>query len=1219
VGTLAQDAKASGSKEEEMAVNLQMMQLNCHRSRSVFDSLNANLPAGQFICLIQEPYLWQKNVCGLDQTKLFYPRDVDARTAIFSNLPLTFHANLSGRDCSTCSVELNGQRVYFSSVYLDILKSVEEPNWLKAMSKAQSTQRHYFAAADVNAHSTLWGSPQSNPRGNELEDLIYAQGLSLINQGCKPTFETKRGSSIIDLTLTSPSLAAFVTNWKVCDEMHLSDHHLLTCQVRLTPEVMQLRKGRKLKKVNWYSFQALVDEALVDYVEPLLWSPQTIEDHASLLHNAIEAALDKVAPIVTFRPKRLKFNWWNPDLDDLKKVTRQSHRKARGSRSETDWDRYYRLRRKFKYACKKARQASWRAFTTEAETMPLAAKLNKIIRQKKHQQVGALKKPDGTFTDSSKESYVLLMSEHFPDAVSLGTAISADPAPMRGRYTHPVLVDQPDWIDDRRLRDALHSFGKDKAAGPDGIKPIILQNLPEVAFTLLARLYAAIIELHYTPTLWRKSEIVFIPKPGKTDYSSLRAYRPISLMSFLFKTLERLVQWRLETTAAPYHRNQHAFRSGHCTEHALSHMTDLAEKALHRKHVALAVFLDIQGAFDTLSSEAVERGMRKHGVEEKLTSWYTQYLRHRICKVAGQSGHYLVRHGTGQGGVLSPIVWNFTMDSFLNEFNSGQVKAIGYADDGALVVVCRKLNTARTLMQAALRKAYYWAFRTGLRFSVAKTTAVIFSEYESQLSAPLKLGPEDIAVKEQVTYLGVLFDRHLSWEPHISQKVTAAKRHLMLLRGIVGPTWGPPPYIMRWLYTCVVRPAITYGALVWAKSTQTKTVQAKIRKVQRLGLILTAPMRRNTPTVGLELITYVVPLHIRIMELAISTFNRIGRPPDGWSGKTGSRLGHLRWLDKEAKPIPHRTIQDRCVEHVWDRDFSVAIGDGDDDTTVSGLRCYTDGSLMGNAGSGVAIFRQMDQNPIYTNSRYVGMATVFQAEVHAIQMACNQASTYQDTRVTIFSDSQAAIYAINNSCLRSRTVLNAVKALQALGQRKLVHLQWIKAHNNSVGNDLADTMAKQGANNPTTQPSPILPMALVQVKAVTAEHTVAVWQKQWNLHKHCRQTRLYFPGPDRSRSHAILRFTRKETGILIRNVTGHNFMQYHRHNVHNWIDPECRLCQQADEESNHVIRDCPAIVALRLKYFGESYLEKDWAWEPAHLLAFLQDPEIAILEADPEE
>jgi ribonuclease HI/retron-type reverse transcriptase len=1052
-----------------------------------------------------------------------------------------------------------------------------------------------------------------------LEDVIYAQGLALSNQGHKPTFETRRGSSIIDLTLTSPSLTNSITNWRVCDEMHLSDHHLITCQIRLAPEALPLRKGRKLKNVNWDNFSASVAISLVDYVEPLLWSPKTIEDCASLLQTAINSALDKEAPIVNFRPKRLKFNWWTPDLDDLKRASRQAHRAARASRLESDWDRYYRLRRKFKYACQKARRVSWQAFTSEAVKMPLAAKLNKIIRQKRHQQVGALKRPDGTFTDSTKESYTLLMEEHFPEAVSLGTVLPNDPAPMRGRYTHPVLVDQPDWIDERRLRDALNSFGNDKAAGPDGIKPIMLRHLPEVALILLSRLYAATIELHYTPTLWRKSEIVFIPKPGKTDYSSLRAFRPISLMSFLLKTLERLVQWRLETTAAPYHRNQHAFRTGHCTEHALSHMTDLAEKALHRQHVALAVFLDIEGAFDTLSSEAIGRGMRKHGVEENLTLWYTQYLRHRVCRVAGQTRHYLVRHGTGQGGVLSPIVWNFTMDSFLSEFNTGQVKAIGYADDGALVVVCHELSTARKLMQSALRKAYSWADRTGLRFSAAKTTAVIFSEHESQLSAPLTLGPDNIQVKEQVTYLGVLFDRLLNWEPHISRKVLAAKKHLMMLRGIVGPSWGPPPHIMRWLYTCVVRPAITYGALVWAKSTRTKVVQTQLAKAQRLGLILTASMRQNTPTAGLEIITNVIPLHICIVELAVSTYNRIGRPPDGWTGKTRQRLGHLRWLEIESRPIPTRIIQDRCVEHVWDRDFSVAIGDGDDDTSVSGLRCYTDGSLMTNSGSGVAIFRHGVPAPIYTDCKYVGTATVFQAEVHAIQMACEQALTYPDVRVTIFSDSQAAILAIDNSCLRSRTVHEAVKALHVLGHQKLVHLQWIKAHNNSVGNDLADTMAKKGARTPTYQPSPILPMALVQVKAVTAEHTHSVWLKHWEQHKPCRQTKLFFPAPDRFRSHEILRFTRKQTGTLIRAISGHNFMQYHRHNVHHWVDPECRLCQQADEESNHVIRECTAIVALRRQYFGEDYLDAGWAWEPAQLLDFLQDPEIAILEADPEE
>jgi hypothetical protein len=212
--------------------------------------------------------------------------------------------------------------------------------------------------------------------------------------------------------------------------------------------------------------------------------------------------------------------------------------------------------------------------------MPMAACLNKIMRQKTYRTLGALKRQDGSHTDSSKESYSLFMKDHFSEAVSLGRTSQTDPAPMRGRYNHPVLVDQPSWISEGRLKEALGSFHNDKAPGPDGIKPIILSQLPDKAHDILSRLYAAVIDLHYTSALWRHSEIVFIPKLGKSDYSSPRAYRPISLMSFFFKTLERLVQWRLEETASPYHRNQHAFRSGHCTEHALSHMTDLAERAL---------------------------------------------------------------------------------------------------------------------------------------------------------------------------------------------------------------------------------------------------------------------------------------------------------------------------------------------------------------------------------------------------------------------------------------------------------------------------------------------------------------------------------------------------------------------------------------------------------------------------------------------------------------
>jgi hypothetical protein len=74
----------------------------------------------------------------------------------------------------------------------------------------------------------------------------------------------------------------------------------------------------------------------------------------------------------------------------------------------------------------------------------------------------------------------------------------------------------------------------------------------------------------------------------------------------------------------------------------------------------------------------------------------------------------------------------------------------------------------------------------------------------------------------------------------------------------------------------------------------------------------------------------------------------------------------------------------------------------------------------------------------------------------------------------------------------------------------------------------------------------------------------------------------------------------------------------HRANINPALDPICRLCYEEEEESQHIIMQCLAIAGQRLKYFGEYYLEKDWAWEPALILNFLRDPELIELEKDPE-
>jgi len=66
---------------------------------------------------------------------------------------------------------------------------------------------------------------------------------------------------------------------------------------------------------------------------------------------------------------------------------------------------------------------------------------------------------------------------------------------------------------------------------------------------------------------------VFIPKPGRNSYCGPKDFRPISLTSFLLKTLERLVDRFLRDevlVSKPLHPNQHAYQAGKSVETASS-------------------------------------------------------------------------------------------------------------------------------------------------------------------------------------------------------------------------------------------------------------------------------------------------------------------------------------------------------------------------------------------------------------------------------------------------------------------------------------------------------------------------------------------------------------------------------------------------------------------------------------------------------------------------
>ena len=116
-----------------------------------------------------------------------------------------------------------------------------------------------------------------------------------------------------------------------------------------------------------------------------------------------------------------------------------------------------------------------------------------------------------------------------------------------------------------KLKWAIDSMAPYKSPGVDGIYPVLLQRGLKYLSTPLVHIFRASIALGYIPSIWISSRVTFIPKPGKLNYAVAKAFRPISLTSFLLKGLEKLVDRYLRKSAVPIHPRQHAFQAGKST------------------------------------------------------------------------------------------------------------------------------------------------------------------------------------------------------------------------------------------------------------------------------------------------------------------------------------------------------------------------------------------------------------------------------------------------------------------------------------------------------------------------------------------------------------------------------------------------------------------------------------------------------------------------------
>ena len=204
---------------------IQCLQINLHHCFNAVKSFNDWMATSvhttpttttnkrnQKIGLICEPYINETDNLVKDFSKdcnVFYEnKKGKVRTCIVTSKNLDvwpLHQFNSGDQSVIGTKTKNGKIVILAATYMGHdSKEGPPPNILKALQKYCETKNFsLIVGSDCNSHHEIWGSSDTNNRGENLLDFIFNSNLHILNIGNTHTFADARHQEVLDITLAS--------------------------------------------------------------------------------------------------------------------------------------------------------------------------------------------------------------------------------------------------------------------------------------------------------------------------------------------------------------------------------------------------------------------------------------------------------------------------------------------------------------------------------------------------------------------------------------------------------------------------------------------------------------------------------------------------------------------------------------------------------------------------------------------------------------------------------------------------------------------------------------------------------------------------------------------------------------------------------------------------------------------------------------------------------
>ena len=518
----------------------------------------------------------------------------------------------------------------------------ETDNFYNTIDKILEKQTHYtIVMGDFNAKvggqtntseraTGCFGLGQRNERGDTLVEWATSKNFKIMNTqfqkkaGRRWTWRSPDGNTKNEIEYIMTDKPSIVTDVTVINRVNIgSDHRMVMGSITLNTRA----ERRKLLNKN---IRTRVDTEMIGTkkntfqleLKNRFTALDEHDDMDSLNKNMTEMSQQSALSIAK-QTKKQK----NPTISSSTRALMKKRREMIENKTPRDHIEYVEICKTIK---KKSKEDIRKHNLDEIrETIEASKSLKKVRR-----------------THSLGKNQMIFYSELFDSDQAV--TIQTDP-----KEIPPIMA----W----EVEATVRKMKNGKEAGKDQVNIETLKPGYETIAKQLAKLYTKCITERHIPKTWKEANMVIFFKKG--NRKDIKNYRPICLLSNMYKLFTKIITTRLEKKLDENQpREQAGSRSKYST-------TDHIH-AINQQHTTVCCFRGLREGI-RFSTNAILTSLQEQGIEdmyiEILKDIYTESS--VTVHLHKESEKIRIKRGVGQGDTISSKLFTATLESIFRRLN----------------------------------------------------------------------------------------------------------------------------------------------------------------------------------------------------------------------------------------------------------------------------------------------------------------------------------------------------------------------------------------------------------------------------------------------------------------------------------------------------------------------------------------------------------------------